>query len=38
MEGDPQKLLEGMAIAGFAVGANKGYIYSRGNITCANTG
>ena len=30
VEGDPQKLLEGMAIAGFAVGANKGYIYSRG--------
>ncbi|MGQ9920091.1 MAG: NADH-quinone oxidoreductase subunit NuoF [Desulfobacca sp.] len=30
VEGDPHKLLEGMAIAGFAVGANKGYIYSRG--------
>ena len=30
VEGDPQKLLEGMAIAGFAVGASKGYIYSRG--------
>jgi NADH:ubiquinone oxidoreductase subunit F (NADH-binding)/NADH:ubiquinone oxidoreductase subunit E len=30
VEGDPQKLLEGMAIAGYAVGANKGYIYSRG--------
>ena len=30
VEGDPQKLLEGMAIAGFAVGASKGFIYSRG--------
>jgi NADH-quinone oxidoreductase subunit F len=30
MEGDPQKVLEGMAIAGFAVGANKGFIYVRG--------
>jgi NADH-quinone oxidoreductase F subunit len=30
MEGDPHKVLEGMAIAGFAVGANRGYIYCRG--------
>jgi NADH-quinone oxidoreductase F subunit len=30
MEGDPHKVLEGMAIAGFAVGANKGFIYVRG--------
>ena len=29
MEGDPFCLLEGMAIAGLAVGANKGYIYVR---------
>jgi NADH-quinone oxidoreductase subunit F len=29
VEGDPHKLLEGMAIAGFAVGANEGFIYSR---------
>ena len=29
MEGDPLCLLEGMMIAGFAVGANKGYIYLR---------
>ena len=29
MEGDPLNLIEGMAIAGFAVGANKGYIYLR---------
>jgi NADH-quinone oxidoreductase subunit F len=30
LEGDPHKLLEGMIIAGYAVGANKGYIYIRG--------
>ena len=29
MEGDPYCLLEGMAIAGLAVGADKGYIYVR---------
>ncbi|MGE3147877.1 MAG: formate dehydrogenase beta subunit [Pseudorhodoplanes sp.] len=29
MEGDPFVLIEGMAIAGFAVGATKGYIYIR---------
>jgi formate dehydrogenase iron-sulfur subunit len=29
MEGDPFLLLEGMMIAGLAVGANKGYIYIR---------
>jgi len=29
MEGDPYCLIEGMAIAGFAVGATKGYIYCR---------
>ena len=29
MEGDPFGLIESMAIAGFAVGANKGYIYLR---------
>jgi len=29
MEGDPFLLLEGMAIAGFATGASKGYIYIR---------
>jgi len=30
MENDPQRVLEGMAIAGYAVGAAKGYIYCRG--------
>ena len=29
MEGDPFVLIEGMAIAGFAVGATKGYVYIR---------
>ena len=29
MEGDPIMLIEGMAIAGFAVGASKGYVYIR---------
>jgi formate dehydrogenase iron-sulfur subunit len=29
MEGDPMCLIEGMTIAGLAVGANKGYIYCR---------
>ncbi len=29
MEGDPFTLIEGMAIAGLAVGANKGFIYIR---------
>jgi len=30
MEGDPHKILEGMAICGYAIGANTGYIYIRG--------
>lgn len=30
LEGDPHSVLEGMAIAGYAIGATKGYIYSRG--------
>ncbi len=30
MEGDPHKVLEGIAIAGYAVGASVGYIYVRG--------
>jgi formate dehydrogenase iron-sulfur subunit len=29
MEGDPLTLIEGMLIAGFTVGANKGYVYLR---------
>jgi len=30
MEGDPHKLIEGMMIAGYAIGATKGFIYIRG--------
>jgi len=30
LEGNPHRVLEGMAIAGYAVGANKGYAYIRG--------
>jgi len=30
LEGDPHSIVEAMAIAGYAVGANKGYIYIRG--------
>jgi len=30
MEGDPHKVLEGMIICGYAIGANTGYIYIRG--------
>jgi NADH-quinone oxidoreductase subunit F len=30
LEGDPHRLLEGIMIAGYAVGASRGYIYVRG--------
>lgn len=30
MEGDPLSILEGMAIAGYAIGARRGYLYIRG--------
>jgi NADH-quinone oxidoreductase subunit F len=30
LEGDPHRLIEGMILAGYAVGARKGYIYIRG--------
>ncbi|MCS7233698.1 MAG: NADH-quinone oxidoreductase subunit NuoF [Synergistetes bacterium] len=30
LEGDPHKVLEGMIIAGYAVGAKRGYLYIRG--------
>ena len=30
MEGDPHQIIEGMVIAGYAVGAHKAYIYIRG--------
>jgi len=36
MEGDPFTLIEGMVIAGLAVGATRGYIYSRSEYPDAN--
>jgi bidirectional [NiFe] hydrogenase diaphorase subunit len=35
LESDPHKVLEGMIIAGYAVGANQGYIYVRGEYPLA---
>ena len=37
MEGDPFGLIEAMAIAGFAVGATKGYIYLRSEYPLAHS-
>ncbi|HTN54181.1 MAG TPA: NADH-ubiquinone oxidoreductase-F iron-sulfur binding region domain-containing protein, partial [Anaeromyxobacter sp.] len=35
MEGDPHKVLEGMAIAAYAVGADRGYVYVRAEYPLA---
>ncbi|MBX2991043.1 MAG: SLBB domain-containing protein [Bacteroidetes bacterium] len=35
LEGDPHRILEGMAIAAYAVGANQGYIYIRAEYPLA---
>jgi bidirectional [NiFe] hydrogenase diaphorase subunit len=35
MESDPHRVLEGMAIAGYAVGASQGFIYVRGEYPVA---
>jgi bidirectional [NiFe] hydrogenase diaphorase subunit len=35
LESDPHRVLEGMAIAGYAVGASQGYIYVRGEYPLA---
>ncbi len=35
LEGDPHALLEAMAIAGYAIGANKGYVYVRAEYPIA---
>jgi bidirectional [NiFe] hydrogenase diaphorase subunit len=35
LESDPQRVLEGMALAGYAVGASKGYIYVRAEYPLA---
>jgi NADH-quinone oxidoreductase subunit F len=36
IEGDPFTIIEGMTIAAYAVGANKGYLYIRGEYTCSH--
>lgn len=35
LESDPHRILEGMAIAGYAVGASQGYVYVRGEYPLA---
>jgi bidirectional [NiFe] hydrogenase diaphorase subunit len=35
LEGDPHRVLEGMALAGYAVGAQQGYVYVRGEYALA---
>ncbi len=35
IEGDPHTIIEGMAIAGYAIGASKGYIYCRAEYPIA---
>ncbi|MGO8672284.1 MAG: NADH-ubiquinone oxidoreductase-F iron-sulfur binding region domain-containing protein [Capsulimonadaceae bacterium] len=35
LESDPHRVLEGMAIAAYAVGANQGYVYCRGEYPLA---
>lgn len=35
LEGDPHRVLEGMALAAFAIGADQGYIYVRGEYPMA---
>jgi NADH-quinone oxidoreductase subunit F len=35
LEGDPHTVIEGMAIAGYAIGANKGYVYVRAEYPLA---
>ena len=35
LEGDPHRVLEGMAIAGYAVGAERGFVYVRGEYGLA---
>ncbi len=37
LEGDPHSIIESMVIAGYAVGANEGYIYVRGEYGLAQT-
>ncbi len=37
LEGDPHSIIEAMAIAAFAVGADEGYVYIRGEYALAQT-
>jgi len=37
LEGDPHSIIESMVIAAYAVGANEGYIYVRGEYSLAQT-
>ena len=37
LESDPQRVIEGMAIAAYAVGASKGYVYVRAEYPLAVT-
>jgi bidirectional [NiFe] hydrogenase diaphorase subunit len=37
LEGDPHRVLEGMAVAAYAVGAEQGYVYVRGEYPLAIT-
>lgn len=37
LEGDPHSIIEAIVIAGYAVGADEGYIYIRGEYTLAQT-
>ncbi len=37
LEGDPHSIVEAMALAGYAVGANEGYVYVRGEYVLAQT-
>ena len=36
IEGDPHKLIEGMIIAGYCIGATQGYVYIRGEYVLAH--
>jgi len=35
LEGDPHSVIEAMAIAGYAIGANQGYVYVRAEYPIA---
>ena len=37
LEGDPHSIIEAMTIAAYAVGADEGYIYIRGEYALAQT-